>query len=125
MINSPEYIGFCKAAHEIMPKLAPFVRVDYFYDNLDILRKEHKIIKTEFECFQLYPRHNMAKFHEAVEVMGEFCKKTDVQMIAKFPTDVQFNEDNWSLYRHIKETIRYIYEGIDISKLIDFTQDYE
>lgn len=102
-----------------MPKLSQYVHVDYFWDNMDLLRKEHRIISEEFTYYTSYPRHDMKRYHEALDLMNEWCKKSDVTMQCVHPAHIELNESNWADFRKIVPVARYWFEGIEITKLLD------
>ena len=116
-IKSSEYISLIKTSHDVFRKLSE--QPEYFYENLDLLRKQWNVIKAEYNNYSFYPRHNMEKFHEAVEIMNEYCSKTDVSVSWVGNTE-NFNEENWFKHNKYDQIAFFNFEGVNITKLLDF-----
>ena len=116
-IKSSEYISLLQTCHDVFRKLAD--QPEYFYENLDLLRKQWNIICAEYNHYAFYPRHPMEKFHEAVEIMKEYCVQTDVKASWCVDTSL-FNEENWSKYNKYDQIAFFNFEGVNITKLLDF-----
>jgi len=116
-IKSSEYISLLQTCHEVFRQIP--AQPEFFYENLDLLRKQWNIITAEYNNYTFYPRHPMEKFHEAVEIMIEYCSKTDVK-ISWAANTKSFNEENWSKYNKYEQIAFFNYEGINITKLLDF-----
>jgi hypothetical protein len=119
MVNSREYVLILKAAHDCLPKIEK--KSDEFYALLDYMRKQYHIIKKEFECYVLYLRHDTSKLFEAVEFINSYCKEVEIKAFWAVPiSQLTFTEDNWSSNRKIKQLAQFHYNGVNITKLIDF-----
>jgi len=120
MIKSSEYIHLLKTCNDVFNGEMAFRNIpDYFFENMDLLRKQWQIIKIEYKSYALYPRHNMEKFHEAISLMIDYCEKTDVKISWCSSTNL-FNEQNWGKYNKFEFIAFFNYEGINITKLLDF-----
>lgn len=118
MINSKEYIALLTACHEVLPLIKQTDKI--LYENLDLMRKQWYIIKKEFSGFALYPHSNTDKLHEAIELMVEYCHKTDVKVFWAVPPETVFSLKNWSSIRKNEQLAFFHFEDVNITKLLDF-----
>lgn len=123
MINSTEYISLLKSAREIMPILSPEVGAfdeDSIFEQFDGARKLYQVISKEFSMYEVYPRHDLKKFYDAVSNLDDFCQLTDIDIKWYFDIEVVIDEYNWSQNKNINPLARFYYRSIEISKLIKF-----
>ena len=123
MINSSEYISILKSAREVMPILSPEVGAfdeDSIFEQFDGARKLFQTISKEFSMYEVYPRHDLKKFYDAVANLDDFCQLTDVEIKWYFDLEVAMDEHSWSVDKNVNPLARFYYRGIEISKLIKF-----
>lgn len=119
--RSQQYVGLLKACHEVMPILHEQVKVEYFYDEIDNIRKQFKRILDEFDGWSFYPRYNMEVYHEACDLTIEMCKKTDIDIMWIIdPEKIILCEENWQVYRKCEQIAIFYFRGINITPILLF-----
>lgn len=120
-IKTNEFIKLMQSAYLVLPKLIIGGKEEIFFENLNELRLQYSIIKKEYNHFCVYPGHNTDKLHEAIEIMNDYCKQTDVrvQWFINEISEIRLSKENWTRYRDQEPFVWFWYENVNITSLID------